>query len=120
MARDATRMPFPRSTSFQKSDSTEHASDSNNKLDVSLKAENMLLEEFNYASLTAYQAMEDRARITVSTTCCSAFWHRAGSYLSIQRGCTCHSIIHGSDFANDCCHSKRHLFYHYHSLASNV
>jgi len=64
MARDATRMPFPRSTSFQKSDSTEHASDSNNKLDVSLKAENMLLEEFNYASLTAYQAMEDRARIT--------------------------------------------------------
>ena len=64
MARDATNMPFPRSASFQKSDSTEHASDSNNKLDVSLKAENMLLEEFNYASLTAYQAMEDRARIT--------------------------------------------------------
>ena len=64
MARDATNMPFPRSTSFQRSDSTEHASDSNNKLDVSLKAENMLLEEFNYASLTAYQAMEDRARIT--------------------------------------------------------
>ncbi len=64
MPRNATNMPFPRSTSFQKSDSTEHASDSNNKLDVSLKAENMLLEEFNYASLTAYQAMEDRARIT--------------------------------------------------------
>jgi hypothetical protein len=64
MARDATNIPFPRSTSFQKSDPTEHANDSNDKLDVSLKAENMLLEEFNYASLTAYQAMEDRARIT--------------------------------------------------------
>ncbi len=64
MARDATNMPFPRPTSYQNSDSTEHANDSSNKLDVSLKAENMLLEEFNYASLTAYQAMEDRARIT--------------------------------------------------------
>lgn len=31
-------------------------------LDASLKLENMLLEEFNYASTTAYQAMEDRAR----------------------------------------------------------
>ena len=64
MARDATNLPFPRSTSYQNSDSTEQDNDSNNKLDVSLKAENMLLEEFNYASLTAYQAMEDRARIT--------------------------------------------------------
>ena len=64
MAHDATNMPFPRSTSYQKSDSTEQAIDSNDKLDVSLKVENMLLEEFNYASLTAYQAMEDRARIT--------------------------------------------------------
>ena len=64
MARDAKNMPFPRPTSYPKSDSTEHANDSNNKLDGSLKAENMLLEEFNYASLTAYQAMEDRARIT--------------------------------------------------------
>src|SRR5258708_38026913 len=64
MAHDATNMPFPRSTSYQKSDPTEQASDSNEKLDVSLKIENMLLEEFNYASLTAYQAMEDRARIS--------------------------------------------------------
>jgi hypothetical protein len=64
MARDATNMPFPRPTSYQNGDSTEHANDSNHKLDVSLKAENMLLAEFNYVSLTAYQAMEDRARIT--------------------------------------------------------
>ncbi len=31
--------------------------------DKMLKIENMLLEEFNYASTTAYQAMEDRARM---------------------------------------------------------
>src|SRR5256714_15625769 len=64
MASDATNMPFPRSTSYQESDSTEHSNDSNGKLDASLKIENMLLEEFNYASLTAYQSMEDRARIS--------------------------------------------------------
>jgi hypothetical protein len=32
-------------------------------LDSGLKIENMLLEEYNYASTTAYQAMEDRARM---------------------------------------------------------
>jgi hypothetical protein len=32
-------------------------------LDATLKIESMLLEEFNYASTTAYQAMEDRARM---------------------------------------------------------
>src|SRR5437660_567393 len=64
MARDAKNMPFPRSTSYQESDTTEHSNDSNGKLDASLKIENMLLEEFNYASLTAYQSMEDRARIS--------------------------------------------------------
>lgn len=31
--------------------------------DTSLRLENMLLEEFNYASVTAYQAQEDRARM---------------------------------------------------------
>ena len=31
--------------------------------DSGLKIENMLLEEFNYAATTAYQAMEDRARM---------------------------------------------------------
>ncbi|HEX6800778.1 MAG TPA: NUDIX hydrolase [Ktedonobacterales bacterium] len=31
--------------------------------DSALKLDNMLLEEFNYANVTAYQAMEDRARM---------------------------------------------------------
>lgn len=64
MARDATNMPFPRPISYQNNDSTERANRSNNKLDASLKIENMLLEEFNYVGVTAYQAMEDRARIS--------------------------------------------------------
>jgi FtsH-binding integral membrane protein len=64
MARDAKNMPFPRPTSYQNSDSNEQDNGSNNKFDTSLKMENMLLEEFNYVSVTAYQAMEDRARIS--------------------------------------------------------
>jgi hypothetical protein len=64
MARDATNMPFPRPTSYREGDSTDEASNSNHKLDISLKIENILLEEFNYATVTAYQSMEDRARIS--------------------------------------------------------
>lgn len=64
MARDATNMPFERPTSYQNNDSKDQASGSEIKFDTSLKMENMLLEEFNYVSVTAYQAMEDRARIT--------------------------------------------------------
>ncbi|HXX77292.1 MAG TPA: hypothetical protein VEI53_02295, partial [Ktedonobacteraceae bacterium] len=64
MARDTTNMPFERSTSYQNDDSSEQANDSKQAYDTSLKIENMLLEEFNYASVTAYQAMEDRARIS--------------------------------------------------------
>jgi len=64
MARDATNMPFERSPSYRNDDSTQQASGSNNSFDTSLKIENMLLEEFNYVSVTAYQAMEDRARIS--------------------------------------------------------
>ena len=64
MARDATNMPFERPTSYQNNDSTEQATGSEKNFDPSLKMENMLLEEFNYASVTAYQAMEDRARIS--------------------------------------------------------
>jgi hypothetical protein len=70
MARDATNMPFERSTSYQDNDSPGPgdpggpANGSKNTLDASLKMENMLLEEFNYVSVTAYQAMEDRARIS--------------------------------------------------------
>jgi hypothetical protein len=64
MARDAKNMPFPRPTSYQNSDSTGQDNGSNNKSDTPLRIENMLLAEFNYASITAYQAMEDRARIS--------------------------------------------------------
>ncbi len=64
MARDATNMPFERPTSYQDDDSSELANGSKQTYDTSLKIENMLLEEFNYASVTAYQAMEDRARIS--------------------------------------------------------
>src|SRR6266478_4752570 len=60
MARDATNMPNPRSTTYQ---GAEKVTDVNEKLDINLKIENMLLEEFNYAGVTAYQAMEDRARM---------------------------------------------------------
>ncbi len=60
MPRDATNMPHPRSAPFR---SSESAPDSGDKLDATLKLENMLLEEFNYASLTAYQSMEDRTRM---------------------------------------------------------
>jgi VanZ family protein len=64
MARDATNMPFERNTSYQNNDPTEQVQGSNHTFDTSLKIENMLLEEFNYVSVTAYQAMEDRARIS--------------------------------------------------------
>jgi hypothetical protein len=64
MARDATNMPFPRPTSYENNDSTVQANGSEKNFDTSLKIENMLLEEFNYVSITAYQAMEDRARIS--------------------------------------------------------
>jgi hypothetical protein len=56
-------MPFPHSASFRNNEPGETVT-AGDKLDTSLKLENMLLEEFNYASLTAYQAMEDRARIS--------------------------------------------------------
>ncbi len=60
MPRDATKMPNPRSAPYRLRDKVTHAVD---KLDTTLNIENMLLEEFNYASVAAYQAMEDRARM---------------------------------------------------------
>jgi len=60
MPRDATNMPHPRSDPFR---SSESAPATGEKLDATLKLEHMLLEEFNYASLTAYQSMEDRSRM---------------------------------------------------------
>ncbi len=64
MPYDATNMPFSRSPAFRSDHTTETEANSTNKLNATLNIENMLLEEFNYASLTAYQAMEDRARVS--------------------------------------------------------
>jgi ADP-ribose pyrophosphatase len=55
MPADATNMPFPRQ---------ERGGDEPSRpLDGALNLETMLMEEFSYASVTAYQAMEDRARM---------------------------------------------------------
>jgi len=64
LPRDATNMPFPRSAPYRSSDPAEPATSASDKLGTSLNIENMLLEEFNYASVTAYQSMEDRARVS--------------------------------------------------------
>ena len=64
MPRDATNLPFPRSAPYQKSQTGEQQAAPGGNLNTTLNIENMLLEEFNYASLTAYQSMEDRARIS--------------------------------------------------------
>ena len=60
MPHDATNIPHPRSAPYR---SSESASDTGDKPDATLKLDNMLLEEFNYAGLTAYQSMEDRTRM---------------------------------------------------------
>lgn len=64
MTRDLTNMPFPRSATYRSNNTTEPEAKPNDKLNTTLNIENMLLEEFNYASVTAYQAMEDRARVS--------------------------------------------------------
>ncbi|MGH2504747.1 MAG: hypothetical protein ACRDID_19735 [Ktedonobacterales bacterium] len=58
MPRDPENMPFPRSAPFAADEPPSAAG-----RDASLRLENMLLEEFNYAGVTAYQAQEDRARM---------------------------------------------------------
>lgn len=58
MPRDIENMPFGRSAPFQ-----EAASEQGAARNSSLRLESMLLEEFNYAGVTAYQAQEDRARM---------------------------------------------------------
>jgi len=60
MPHDATNIPHSRSAPYR---SSESVSSTGEKLDATLKLENMLLEEFNYAGLTAYQSMEDRTRM---------------------------------------------------------
>lgn len=59
MPRDIENMPFDRSAPFR----TVETAEAPGGHDSSLRLENMLLEEFNYASVTAYQAQEDRARM---------------------------------------------------------
>ena len=58
MPRDIENMPFGRSAPFQ-----EATSEQGGARNSSLRLESMLLEEFNYAGVTAYQAQEDRARM---------------------------------------------------------
>jgi ADP-ribose pyrophosphatase len=52
---DPLNMPFPRQIA--------DAASAGGPLDGQLRLETMLMEEFNYAGVTAYQAMEDRARM---------------------------------------------------------
>jgi len=54
MPADPTNMPFPR---------RETGDAAARPFDGQLRLETMLMEEFNYASVTAYQAFEDRARM---------------------------------------------------------
>jgi 8-oxo-dGTP pyrophosphatase MutT (NUDIX family) len=72
MPLDPTNMPFQRRRGDEQvilERSEEIAEDEataggrGNTHDAALRLDNMLLEEFNYANVTAYQAMEDRARI---------------------------------------------------------
>ncbi|HEY1390668.1 MAG TPA: hypothetical protein VGF38_19190 [Ktedonobacterales bacterium] len=58
MPMDPTNPPTQRSAPFRQGEAKSSGGN-----DSGLKIENMLLEEFNYASTTAYQAMEDRARM---------------------------------------------------------
>lgn len=62
MPLDPTNMPLRRDATFRQTDETA-ARASTDPRDATLKMDNMLLEEYNYASTTAYQANEDRARI---------------------------------------------------------
>lgn len=57
MPMDALNPPGQRDAPFREAEAGSGGHDSG------LKIESMLLEEFNYAATTAYQAMEDRARM---------------------------------------------------------
>ncbi len=73
MPNDVTNMPFRRDAPFREVEerATDEAREKalgrplaeSERLDGTLHLEHMLLEEFNYAGQTAYQAMEDRARM---------------------------------------------------------
>jgi hypothetical protein len=57
MPMDALNPPGQRNAAYRDGEPGEGG------LDTTLKIEHMLLEEYNYAATTAYQAMEDRARM---------------------------------------------------------
>src|SRR6185437_4948190 len=63
MPLDPRTMPFQRTPSFQRDGSGSGLMQQAMAEDTGLKIDNLLLEEFNYASTTAYQAFDDRARI---------------------------------------------------------
>ena len=65
MPMDALNPPGQRSAPFREGDNATGEGNDGGRVEREgeLKIENMLLEEFNYASTTAYQAMEDRARM---------------------------------------------------------
>lgn len=60
MPHDVTNMPMRRDAPFRQDAA---GAPGLGTLDAGLKLDNMLLEEYNYAGVTAYQAMEDRARM---------------------------------------------------------
>lgn len=59
MPADPTNMPFPRPGIREATGEITGGG----QYDTTLKLESMLLEEFNYAGISAYQAYEDRARM---------------------------------------------------------
>jgi len=64
MPLDPTNAPFQRTAAYTQEARERGAEGSAaGGLDATLKLDNMLLEEYNYASVTAYQALEDRARM---------------------------------------------------------
>lgn len=62
MPADPTNMPFPRPGTREATDDLSELA-GGGQYDTTLKLESMLMEEFNYASIAAYQAYEDRARM---------------------------------------------------------
>lgn len=62
MPADPTNMPFAR-PGTRDDDTDLPALAGGGQYDATLKLESMLMEEFNYASIAAYQAYEDRARM---------------------------------------------------------
>jgi hypothetical protein len=62
MPADPTNMPFPRTGTREATDDLSELA-GGRQYDTTLKLESMLMEEFNYAGVTAYQAYEDRARM---------------------------------------------------------